>query len=307
MLTKRLVGSCLTSALGVLLVVLSAPHAAADDGWGSVQCNASDPGCTATAGSTETVGRRERNGNRAGGSSDRSCGSGALEMPCSLPGVGWAGDDGCYYQRSAEPPPPGSVRGSGAGGWFYRICLGGNEVSGGVVWLPDGGGPAAPPPPVVIARQAVDRLTLPDPVIAASPAPGLEQLVSVPTWLWLQRGAWRDRSATATVPGVSVTATATPTKVTWSMGDGTRVVCRGPGTPYRGSANATAGSPDCGHTYRRSSAGQPGGIFQVTAVISWSISWTGGGESGTLPALETTSTAGFRVAESQALVNAGAP
>jgi hypothetical protein len=40
----------------------------------------------------------------------------------------------------------------------------------------------------------------------------------------------------------------------------------------------------------------------VTATVTWEITWTGGGEQGTLPALETTSTTVFRVAESQALI-----
>jgi hypothetical protein len=292
--------------IGLSWIAGSASAAAAGDGWLRVDCDGGRSECSASAGTTEIIdtgGDNDRS--RSGRSGERTCASGPFEIPCSLPGIGSARDDGCYYQASNEPPPAGAVRGSGPGGWYFRTCLGGNEVGSGVVWLPGGGGPVAAPPPVVVARRAVDRLTLPDPVIAASPAPGLEQLVSVPTWLWLQRGAWRGRNATAAVPGVSVTATATPTKVTWSMGDGSRVVCRGPGTPYRVSADPGVGSPDCGHTYRRSSAGQPGGTFRVTAVISWSISWAGGGETGTLPDLETTSTAAFRVSESQALVNDG--
>lgn len=291
-------------ALGLSWLAYSASAAVAGDGWIGVECEGAE--CSASAGTTEIIGARGDNGRSRGDTSgEKTCASGPFEIPCSLPGIGSAREDGCYYQASNEPPPAGAIRGSGPGGWYFRTCLGGNEVGSGVVWLPDGGGTAPAPPPVVVARQAVDRLALPDPEIAASPAPGLEQLVSVPTWLWLQRGAWRDRSATAAVPGVSVTATATPTKVTWSMGDGSQVVCRGPGTPYRASFNPGGGSPDCGHTYRRSSAGQPGGAFQVTAVISWSISWAGGGETGTLPDLETTSTAAFRVSESQALVGDG--
>jgi hypothetical protein len=41
------------------------------------------------------------------------------------------------------------------------------------------------------------------------------------------------------------------------MGDGSQVVCRGPGTPYSGGDPARP-SPDCGHTYQQSSARQPG-------------------------------------------------
>ena len=99
-----------------------------------------------------------------------------------------------------------------------------------------------------------------------------------------------------------MTATATPVRVTWSLGDGSTVVCRGPGTPFPAGGDPKAASPDCGHTYRRSSAGQPGEAFRVTAAITWSITWAGGGQAGELPALETAGVAALRVAESQALV-----
>jgi hypothetical protein len=108
------------------------------------------------------------------------------------------------------------------------------------------------------------------------------------------------------VPGESVTATATPVSVTWHPGDGSTVTCQGAGTPYT-SADNPAASPDCGHTYTSSSAGQPGGAFQATATITWDITWQGGGGAGgALPPLFTTATAAFRVAESQALTTSGA-
>jgi hypothetical protein len=71
---------------------------------------------------------------------------------------------------------------------------------------------------------------------------------------------------------------------------------------FLAGGDPAASSPDCGHTYTRSSAGVPGQAYPVTATVTWEITWTGGGEQGTLPALETTSTTVFRVAESQALI-----
>jgi hypothetical protein len=85
------------------------------------------------------------------------------------------------------------------------------------------------------------------------------------------------------------------------MGDGAAVTCHGPGTPYAGG-NPAAASPTCGHAYERSSAGQPGGAYRVTATITWDITWTStGGAGGVMPPLQTTAAAQFRVAESQAL------
>lgn len=93
-------------------------------------------------------------------------------------------------------------------------------------------------------------------------------------------------------------------EVTWSMGDGRQVVCHGPGTPYRPGDPPGAASPDCGYTYRSSSAGQPGERYQVSATTRWRITWTSTGvisTSGTLPDLLRTSSIGLRVAEVQTI------
>jgi hypothetical protein len=100
---------------------------------------------------------------------------------------------------------------------------------------------------------------------------------------------------------VSVTARAQPGVVSWSMGDGRTVDCHGAGTPYASDGDPARGSPDCGYTYRRSSAGQPGQAFTVTATVHWTVSWSGAGRSGTFPGLTTTATIALPVAESQAV------
>lgn len=155
------------------------------------------------------------------------------------------------------------------------------------------------PSPAEVARLARSQLRLPPPGIAASPAG--DQLVNLPTWLWLDRGSWGDVSATASVPGVSVTAVARPTSVTWSMGDGNSVTCNGPGTAFPSGADPKSASPDCGYTYRTSSAGQRGEAFPVTATVHWTVTWSGAGQGGTFPNMTTTRSAAFRVAESQGI------
>ncbi|WP_328869645.1 hypothetical protein OHT76_05730 [Streptomyces sp. NBC_00287] len=157
--------------------------------------------------------------------------------------------------------------------------------------------------------MAHDQLRLPSPQIEANPEG--DQLVGLPTWLWLDDGAWGPVSAVASVPGVSVRAVARPARVEWAMGDGSTVRCDGPGTPYgsAGKSRTPGGpqgeSPDCGHTYRTSSAGQRSSAFPVSATVHWAVTWAGAGESGVFPGLTTTSYAAFRVAESQALNNEG--
>lgn len=204
--------------------------------------------------------------------------------------------------RREQQPEPGED-----GAWYLWRCSGDgfrDSLYRPPVWIPDGEPvPGAEGPSLAeLAEQARERLRLPDPRVAASPVG--DQLVNLPTWLWLD-GDWAPVEATASVPGVSVTAQAVPESATWSMGDGSEVVCPGPGTPYAAGGDPAAPSPDCGHTYRTSSAGRPGERFTVSVTVTWTVTWTGAGEGGTFPGLTTTGEAGFRVAESQALVTGG--
>ena len=153
-----------------------------------------------------------------------------------------------------------------------------------------------------VSWLAVERLKLPSPVIRMSPSKHERQMVGVPSWLWVEAAGWEPVSETAQVPGVSVTATAVPREVVWLMGEGGRVVCGGPGTPYSAAFAPGAESPDCGYTYRRSSLGEPGGTFTVSVALSWDVTWEGGGESGRGPGMVTVSEVDVTVDEIQALV-----
>jgi len=126
--------------------------------------------------------------------------------------------------------------------------------------------------------------------------------VSLPVWLWVEPGSWAPVSATATVGGLSVTATATPTQVLWTTGDGNGVWCAGPGTPWRPGTDPWAASPTCSYAYPRSSGGQPGEVYQLRATVTWSVTWTAStGQTGVRPALTTTATVAVRVVEAQAI------
>ncbi|GGK70258.1 hypothetical protein Ppa06_36370 [Planomonospora parontospora subsp. parontospora] len=169
-----------------------------------------------------------------------------------------------------------------------------------------GGGRAAgtPVPPAAVL-EAVDRLVLPEPEIGSSPGPEDLQLVRLPIWLTISRASWRPRTATGTAGGTTATVLARPARVNWDMGDGTTVVCRGPGTAYReGRDDPRRPSPTCGHTYLDSSMDAPNGEYRVTATVVWEVTWTAGGRSGPLPSLTTTASEEFRVAESQSVVTA---
>ncbi len=154
--------------------------------------------------------------------------------------------------------------------------------------------------PRALAEEAQRYLALPLPTPRMSPAG--DQIVNLPTWLWLA-GNWQSRSSTVSVPGVSVTVRAVPEAVVWTMGDGGRITCDGPGTPYRTGLADTAQSPTCGYTYRHSSATQAGLRYQAAVTVRWHAAWAASGTvgGGTLGTIERTTTLGIRVGELQAI------
>ncbi|WP_245160108.1 hypothetical protein [Blastococcus sp. CT_GayMR20] len=94
---------------------------------------------------------------------------------------------------------------------------------------------------------------------------------------------------------MSVTAVGQVSQVSWDMGDGTTVVC-GAGAPY--TAGVEGPSPDCGHVYAQASSRHVpgGGPWPITATSTWTITWSGGGQSGT-ETLELSSSAELFVGE----------
>ena len=86
------------------------------------------------------------------------------------------------------------------------------------------------------------------------------------------------------------------------MGDGTEVVCDTAGTPYKPSYGRKD-SPDCGHTYKKSSAHETGDVYTVTATSSWVITWSGAGQTGTIRLNGLNRSTQIRIGEAQVLVN----
>ena len=194
------------------------------------------------------------------------------------------------------------------GGWFYRPCQGGDGRTmrqwQGPVWI------AAPPPrrplvdPAVLAREAYGLLPIPVPRLGANPPADGPQLVNLPIWLWVAPDTWGGRTASVSVPGESVTATATAVQVAWSMGDGATMVCCGPGSAYDAKRAAAQQRSSCAYAYRRSSADQPDGRFTVIATTTWTVTWQATGlvqAGGQLPPLRRSAQLRLRVAEGQTL------
>ena len=168
-----------------------------------------------------------------------------------------------------------------------------------LVWAPA----SAPMTPSALAQVAYKQLKPPAPTLVLSPPSTRPELVGMPLWLSVPASSWVPVTASASAGGASVTATATPVSVMWSMGDGRSVTCRGPGTPYPSDASVhpPLSSPTCGHTYQRPTP--QGRSFPLTATVDWRVAWSGTGNSGgTFPNLRTSSGTQVQVTEVQALV-----
>ncbi|QAY68758.1 hypothetical protein [Xylanimonas protaetiae] len=165
---------------------------------------------------------------------------------------------------------------------------------------------AAGPSPRQVAEMAIDEMQLQaiEIGIVPEPRPGYIGIVGQPVWMWAVSpgpSTVGPVTASASAGGITITATATIHRITWTMGDGGTVVCTGPGTPFT-DALAGHASPDCGYVYTTSSAGLPGDMFTVTATSDWVIDWAGAGQTGTIRMDELQRSVRIAVGEAQVLV-----
>jgi hypothetical protein len=194
-----------------------------------------------------------------------------------------------------------------AGQWYYLECrwVDNDEVDFADRWLYDPADPESGPSPEVLARQAYDQVPLVIPQPRTAPPPDAEQIVGFPTWLWVEPVVWQAFTASAAIPGLEVTVTATPRHIAWDMGDGTTLTCAGPGTPWN-PAGGDGQTTDCDHAYQFVSADQPEGRYRVSVTVTWSVAWQAStGETGVLLDASRTASFGLAVGERQAIVSYG--
>ncbi|MEY2423588.1 MAG: hypothetical protein QOI95_3655 [Acidimicrobiaceae bacterium] len=152
--------------------------------------------------------------------------------------------------------------------------------------------------PGSLANQALKELPLLYPRPRMAPPTTVKQVVGIRTWMWVDPADWRPISATAAIPGLAATVTATPTKTIWDMGDGATVICNGPGTVYDPSGPDAEQHSDCSHTY------QHDGTYDVRATIVWSVTWTAtNGASGNLGLVQRSTQFAITVEQRQAVIN----
>ncbi|WP_330307012.1 MULTISPECIES: hypothetical protein [unclassified Streptomyces] len=146
------------------------------------------------------------------------------------------------------------------------------------------------PTPDVLAAYAYDKIKVPETEVELKPA--TKSIVNLPTWVWLDKGTFKEVKVRAELADAGVWAETTAKPVALHLNPGTEDAETYPasgdckinddgsiGTPYtQGDADKT---PPCGITYQRATNGKP---YQLTASITWQISWEGsGGAKGDLP------------------------
>jgi hypothetical protein len=162
----------------------------------------------------------------------------------------------------------------------------------GVVFCPDptvagvftvGTLPTSPNAASVLGLWALSYVAWTPPSIATSPPVGTPAVVNLPSYLYLNPGAWQTFTATATAGTVSATVVAVPEKVVWTTGDGGSVTCPTQGVPYSSSYSATPPADACTYTYTTT------GTYTLSATVMYDATWTSvdaggaGGDLGLVP------------------------
>lgn len=146
------------------------------------------------------------------------------------------------------------------------------------------------PTPETLAAFAYDKIKVPDTEIELKPEG--KSTVNLPTWVWLDKGTFKDVTVRADLPGTGLYAVTTAKPVALHLRPGTEDAKTYPasgdceinedgsiGTPY--TKGASKQDPPCGINYLRATSGEP---YQLKASVTWEISWQGtGGAQGDLP------------------------
>lgn len=219
------------------------------------------------------------------------CQFGGAAQACSDADLGnWSNGQQCYLQRVAPQPPASDPRWQGHTDGSVWACVReqgfdqGRHLVTRWVWLP-GEPDTVVTDPLTLAYRAIAAMQLQAPQLRSAPGVGQIGLVNMPVWLWVEKSenTWGPIERKASVPGLTVTATAKVTTVDWTMGDGQTVRCNNAGTAYQKSFGIKP-SPTCGHLYRKTSHDQPACKYKVTATTRWTITWQSTlGDTGQIP------------------------
>lgn len=265
---------------------------------------------TGVAPAWSSTGRGTERHAEATGSSDPALGrieamAGATTTP---PDTGGGGGNGTpepcqwypadlYLYLQAAPGPTERTAPDGTREVLYaRVC---DPADVTYHWLRD----TVDPQQAVVVAMAIAQERIPAP--AAMFAPDIERgaFVKAPLRFGITNG--HPVSASASVPGVTATVTATPRRLEFTPGDGSPPAdcdVAGPGAGTGADQPAAA----CTYTYRDSSTVAPNGeSWPARLRVEWAVGWTATtGAGGDLPSVTTTADYAVPVREIQALEHA---
>jgi hypothetical protein len=176
---------------------------------------------------------------------------------------------------------------------YYRDCEGVMQF----VWVPALS-------PQQLGQLAFDAVTekLPKPSPLLSPDLAVGGYVNFETWLSVADPGVV--TATASIPGLSATATAQVVRIEWRPGDGSLVTCE----PFGGlpPTPGHTGQAPCGHTFTLPSVAQATGTtddrYHGSLTLVWAASWTASnGTSGDLGKVLSAVPFVYRVREIQTI------
>lgn len=288
----------LAGLLLAMLVAVAAPPAPVQAAGPGVECPPGQNDCSVWDDDPGTPG--DPGGGTGPGSPNSpgaapKCQWNGKPLPCYNPNLGWFDNSsGCYY-KVAEPQeeaPEGQV-------WYVQTCNGGDLGAQSMVLL-DGPPPGfgTPPDPEELARRALASISLLPPRASVAPRRSLGPgLVGLPVWMWASSGRnyFGPLRASASDRGLTVRITAQVQRIVWDMGNGKKITCKGPGTPYKATGpNAGKKSPTCGYD------GYPKvGNYRVSATTFWNVHWVGGGRSGDIAQTRTSGVVDIQIKELQ--------
>ena len=169
------------------------------------------------------------------------------------------------------------------------------------IWVP--AGQQAPRPYISgtrLAKVAWEAVKIPAPTVETNPKVGPQgaTLVGMDTWVWATGNTPTSVTAKATAGSTTATITAGSSGLQLSAPDG-KASCTGFGIAWH--SGMPEGSSPCTISFNRSSA-HLGGTTPLTIKVAYSASYTAtDGNTGTLPAITTTSTVTLPGAEVQTL------
>jgi hypothetical protein len=308
MLTGRLITLFATALVAFAGVIVATPASAADClAWKDV--NLDDGTVTTVCAQRDTSGggtQQTTTGTTGTTGTMPVCRSvSGAEVPCTGKAGTW---NGSCYVRILDPQPPMDYymwegRTDGHIAWCSKNPDSAGEA---LIWVPSIPGVDPGPSPRELADRAVASMQLTAGAIGVTPLGdnGEMGIVNMPMWLWVAdpgESTTGPITRTATDGAVTVTATAALDKVVYDMGEHRTLTCLGPGTAYDPGQHGDSASPDCGYTYTQSSAHQPHQAYTITATSYWTVTWSGGGQSGTI-ALDFNRSISYPVGEIQVLL-----